>query len=269
MEKTLKREHDEDHQLIQILRKLRDGDYKSNLAISSAMDNQITKLATNPDLLEAFYLGMMCMQEKQVKVSEVEEIGATAVSLVESREREIFNKNILTLIEATSIPIHLKQTTASLTDLFDVLDVYYPEKFYPKVHQLKKIVTKLNVDSVDDVIMFNHQFKIIFNHLIDGIKESPLMASVRKVNVQDLIKTKVVPTITRADKIFSKEYNRQKFISLDIRQANSTVFFVHYGLTLFRDKGLTIADMGFGLEKFFNTWDEFIEKFNWSHYVQA
>jgi hypothetical protein len=270
LEKELKREHADNNPLVQLLREIKYGSAKNNLPLVSALDNQIVKLETDPDLAEAFYLGSLLTSQGQLGGSVSSMLEDLTNRRITEREWEILNKNILTLTEATSIPVSLKKNNVGLDNLFELIDIYHPKKFFPKVHQMKEIVSELKIETLDDVIKFNHQFKIIFNYLIDIIKESKLMDAVRHVNLQDLLTAKksIRETVTKADKIYSKQFDGKRFISLDIRQANSTTFFVHYGRELFKKRGLEISDMGLDLDKYFGSWDEFFADFNWHHFVK-
>ena len=75
--------------------------------------------------------------------------------------------------------------------------------------------------------------------------------------------------VNTTNKIYTDMYVKSKLLSVDMIQANATVFFVYFGKKLFMDNGLHIKDMGLGLEKYFDTWDDYLNRFNWSYYVKA
>jgi len=277
LEKQLRNEN-EDNPIIAILRDLKMDSYSSNLPILSSIDHLIVKMKNDPDMLEAFYLGHLVTKDHAIGDDKFQNIYIGTEFSIKSREWHTFNRNILTLIDATSIPIQLKQHTQNLEELMKIVDLHFPEKFFPKIHLQKRVIKDLNemglILTLNDVIRFNHQFKMIFNYLIETIKTSKLFDAIVNLDliyVDDLIAKVAMfknPN-TKADKIYDKKFSNQNFISIDIKQANSTITFVYYALKLFKDKGLSIEDMEMGLEKFHSDWNTYSEKFNWSDFVRS
>lgn len=244
----------------------------------SSLNHLSLNIDTDPNLLEAFALGMMLSPNIDLK-SELylsrSVFHSRMTDAISQREWSTFNNNVLLLLDASAIPHNIKQKVQNFEQLMKYVDLYYPQKFYPKVHVQKGVLDKLKINNLDDIINFNHQFKIIFNHLISSFESGTLFKKISEIDVDNLIKifddkrNKKTIKINSINKIYSDTYAKSKLLSIDMVQANATVYFVYCGKKLFMDEGLQISDMGLGLEKYFSTWEEFLNNFNWSYYVKA
>lgn len=261
--------------------------------ISSALGNISSKIDSDATLREAFFLGLVMSQyglyntDNTVKPIRYENINSheqftycttlrpIVYKDIHIREWRTFNDNIVTLLDACSIPITIKEETKSFNEIIETIDIYYPEQFYPKVHVQKKILGGLQINDIKDVIMFNHQFKLIFNHFINCFEKSPLYEKICSIDIENMateiqaIGKEIECKPNKINRIYNKEFDGSKLISIDIIQANATIFFVYFGKKLFMEQGLEIKDMGLGLEMYFSSWEDFFSKFNWSYYIRS
>lgn len=234
-----------------------------------AIDNLASQIDNNTALLEAFCIGLFCNESLVLppKIKNIME--EKCIDSVTYREWYNFNINVLTLLDVESFPNDIKNSCQNYTQLFDHIDLYAPEFFYPKVHQQKKLLQLVSIGSLKDVIDFNHQFKKIFGFLIDNFINSNLFQKFAMVDTNAQInKLNIYQTkykLINNNKIYKSSFNNKKLISIDLKQANCTIIFLYYGLQMF-DK---LEDMGLNFEKFFSSKQDMINNFNWSTYVKA
>ncbi|XWV25937.1 putative orfan [Tupanvirus soda lake] len=253
-------------------------DYKNNQYVpaleKAAVDNLASQLKKTPDLIEAFYLGMTMgkyiIPETCNYMQKIME--ATYVENIMKREWLNFNVNILTLLDVSSFPRSLKETTRDFGLLLDQVNLYAPAKFYPKVHLQKKIVEQIHIRNFDDITKFNHQFKRIFNHLIDQFLKSDFFQSLSMVDTNSLMKNlefyvKKYSLNTDANRIYKDQFNLKKLISIDVKQANATFIFLFMGLQLYGDN--IIEKIGFDFDKIYSSKEDIINNFNWSAFVKT
>ncbi|XWV24694.1 putative ORFan [Tupanvirus deep ocean] len=240
---------------------------------NSAIDNLASQLEKNPDLIEAFYLGMTI---GKYMIPDTHPMEKTVITLyienIMKREWLNFNTNMLTLMDVSSFPRNLKETIRDYDLLLKEVDSYAPAKFYPKVHAQKDILKQIHIVNFDDVSKFNHQFKRIFNHLIDQFIKSDFFQSLSEIDTNSLIKnlesySKKYPINTDANRIYKDQFDSKKLISIDVKQANATFIFLYTGLRMFGDK--IIEKIGFDFDKIYSSKNDIISNFNWSAFVKT
>ncbi len=234
----------------------------------SAIDNLALHIDENPALLEAFSVGLFCNDPLTLPFELKNILEKKCIETVTQREWYKFNVNILTLLDVSSFPNDIKESCKDYAQLLDFVDQYAPEFYYPKVHQQKQLLQSLDIKCLDDVIVFNHQFKKIFGYLIDNFIGSNLFnkftivdaaGQYNKLNAYQK-KYKLAST----NKIYKSFYHNKKLVSLDVKQANATFLFLYYGLELFEN----LEDMGLNFEKIFSSKQDMENNFNWSAYVK-
>lgn len=247
----------------------------NQMPFQSTIDKLVSNLNIDPKIMEAFHLGLHFANNEKSLANFLEftkTLSEKTLEYISHHECEIFNTNILNLLNVSEFPISLTKSTNNLKNLLEHVNIYAPEKFYPKVHSQKRMVEKLEINTIDDIIKFNHQFKNILNHIVNRFETSELFHRLSRLNL-----TEISNQIKRYDKkfkinscvndIYDDQYNGSKLISITVKQANATFIFVCLGLIMFRNE--KIEKMGLGLESQFESMDDMKFNFNWLSYIKA
>lgn len=243
----------------------------------SALSNIASKIESDPNIKEAFYIGMLMSSNiRENGPSDfMDNISNAVRENIFDREWKSFNENFLILLDAKSIPYSYKQNIKKYHELLLILEKFYPEKLYPQVYINFNKFNKLNVDNIEELINFNHQFHLIFKHISSCFENSNLFNEILKVNRNMLqIKLNEYQNLTGITKqlpnvIYKNKYDGSKFISIDMIQSNSMILFIYFGNMLFNECGKTISEMNCGLEKIYSDWSQLLENFKWSDFVYS
>lgn len=81
------------------------------------------------------------------------------------KENGNFN-NVLILLDVKCFPKLLKENTQNFKKLMELIDQYSPVKYYPNLCHRIKTIFWIQIDNIEDVILFNQQFDKIFKRRI-------------------------------------------------------------------------------------------------------
>lgn len=260
--------------------------------VKSSLNHVASTLETNSSQLEAMLLGFyLCknFQKLNLDYNDIEDkLYTNYLKSIEEREYYTFIENYLVLHDIKGFPKSLKETIRSVHDLENQIQMYFPKNLYPTIQKQKDFLNKITKNSennffnLDQVITFNKQFRLIFYYLIKNFVCSPLFQKLsyydttfftnkityfRKTFKNNQVQDNRVDLLKNVSQIYNKKYDNTKLVSLDFKQANTTIIFAFLAVELFKKE--PISSLELGLENVFTTWEELKNNFNWIHYVNC
>lgn len=236
----------------------------------AALSNLLSKIDSDPFLLEAFYLGILGNISDTTKI----ELEKRCLDNVTVKQWLKLNNNLILAMDIFSFPSDIKSTCHDIASFLNHVDIYVPKRFHPSVHIRKAIVADMKyLTNFSDVHAFNCQFKLIKKYLADSLSTSIISSSLTKDDIINLnSQAKLIKQSHKFSNnhniIYNEKYTGSKIISLDIIQANVTIFFLFFGLKLYRDNPITnMNDVGLKLETIYTDLEDFKANFNWTSYV--
>lgn len=256
----LSNESKDETSMLYILKNYKEDNLSSH---QKSLLHYVTSQINNDGILDALYLGMLLSHDKEFIKDNILNISQKCDNNILLREYATFNNYILTVLDVKSFPLNIKNNCTDYNKLIEYIDEYMPSEFYPCTIDRKNLMYNLKFNNLEDIMKFNHEFKRIFNYIVDYILGSKFYEKLSKFNMKPYSNNKNKFS-NNINGIYRTENIGSKYISIDVIQSNATFLFLFIGLSIVD----SIEDFGLGLEKIYKSKNEMRENFCWNDLIK-